>query len=401
MAYTKVMKQAEPDIVKKNRPEKVRTVCAILFLLLLSAFIAKAQAVTEVITDYNGYWKSTSSIQNPIKPDNDHNLLAFKYNGITYSTGVNDASLTAHAQSFAAGNFRSLPMQTMTGVANSNTKIGLGAMKDGVNNGAGAAPSRSLAQYLDDGPNGLNLGTGIANLPSGSLFLSVGSILTTNIGDNIPDMLITQIADPSGSYDRYEFTDINGNRVGNYVDIVLTSITPVGKWVADFYEATGSAILSSGYTQTQRDIRLWAADFSSFGINASNVGQIAYFKITLSGTSDLAFVAYNTTTITLNSSLALPSVSTRATRTPSGETGSKTLLVYPNPAKQQVTMSHDVARSGELLVIYNMQGVQVSKAPVDKGSTRTTLNLGALTPGCYQVTYTNGTDKNSQMLVIR
>src|SRR5205814_678278 len=101
------------------------------------------------------------------------------------------------------------------------------------------------------------------------------------IGDGVPDILVSQIADPSSKYDTYEFTDVNGNRVGNSLNVVLTNITPVGNWVADFFEATGSQVLTSGFTQTARAIRLWAADLSAFGINASNISSIAYFKITL------------------------------------------------------------------------------------------------------------------------
>ncbi len=155
-----------------------------------------------------------------------------------------------------------MPMNNLTGVANGNTKIGLGAMADGVANGAGATPpSRSLSQYLSDGPNGLDLGTCVANLPAGTMFMSVTDLKALNIGDGVPDILVTQTADPSSKYDRYCFTDINGNMVGNYVDINLTNISSVGTWTADFYEATGSSILTPGYTATQRNIRLWARRF--------------------------------------------------------------------------------------------------------------------------------------------
>jgi len=267
-------------------------------------FGAGAQSVTEIVTDYNGYWKSATNAISPVQPDNHHNLVSFSFNGNRYSTGVNDQLLTNNGLSFVPGTFKALPLQNITGAVTSNTKIGLGAMVDGVANGpSNPPPSRAIAPYLVDGPNGLDLGTCVANLPSGTMFLSVSNINPESIGDGMPDILVTQIADPSSSMDRYEFTDVNGNRVGNFRNINLTTIASVGTWRADFYEATGSTILSSGFTNTPRDIRLWAADFSEFGINAENIGQIAYFKIGLSGNSDIAFVAYNATTLEINQML--------------------------------------------------------------------------------------------------
>ena len=54
--------------------------------------------------------------------------------------------------------------------------------------------------------------------------------------------------------------------------------------------------LAGGFTKTDRPIRLWASDLSAFGIDSANASRIAYYKITLSGNSDVAFVAYNATT---------------------------------------------------------------------------------------------------------
>ena len=261
--------------------------------------------VTEIITDYNGYWKSGAGAINAVKPGNSHNLLAFSFNGNRYSTGVNDAVLTARNQSFIAGDFRALPVTSVSGAVTSNTKIGLGNMYDGVENGAGTvAPSNNIPRYLTDGIKGLDLGTCVANLPAGTMFLPISKIVAAGINDGVPDVVITQTADPSGSADRYEFTDVNGNRVGNYVDIVLTNIAAAGNWTADFYEASKNPMtLAGGFTKTDRPIRLWTSDLAAFGINSSNAASVAYFKIILSGNSDVAFVAYNNNSIHPDQSL--------------------------------------------------------------------------------------------------
>ncbi|MDF2189200.1 T9SS type A sorting domain-containing protein [Paraflavitalea sp. CAU 1676] len=278
----------------------------LITLLLLTAFYiaVNAQSVTEVITDYGGYWKSGQSAISTTRPDNSHNMLAFQFNGTRYSTGVNDALLTTRGDHFTAGDYKALPVYQSTG-SSSDTKIGLGASYDGVANGASnPRPVNSINKYLTDGVKGLDLGTCVANLPAGDLMFAVTNMQAQLVGDGIPDLLITQTADPSGAQDRYEFVDINGNRVGNSVNINLSSLPVVGNWTADFYDVNSNPMsLASGFTQTDRPIRLWAADFSTFGINATNIGQIVYFRIRLNGNSDVAFVAYNNKTFSLNSTL--------------------------------------------------------------------------------------------------
>lgn len=282
-----------------------RNLALIAGFTLFIPFNSNSQAVSGIITDYQGFWKTTSTAHNSNKPDDSHNLLAFTYNGVQYSTGVNDAMLTSHGETYVASDFWSLPVEQITSALTSNTKAGFGALYDGVASGPSAVPpTYGISMYLTDGVKGLNIGTCIANLPTGTMTLSISNILETSIGDGIPDILVTQIADPSGSSDRYEFTDENGVRVGNYMDIVFTHITPVATWTADFYEAKVNPLnLIPGFTQTDRPMRLWAADLSEFGITAANFHLIRNFRINLSGNSDVAFVAYNNKSVNFQNTL--------------------------------------------------------------------------------------------------
>lgn len=284
---------------------RLKETSLVLLLVFAASLASYSQAVTEIITDFNGYWKSTAATPNSIKPDKSHNLLAFRYNNILYSTGVNNELLASNGETFQVEDFWCLPVSGLTGAITGNTKVGLGALYDGVTGGSGTpAPEWGIERYLTDGIKGLDLGTCIANLPVGTMWFSVANIQAASIGDGIPDILVTQIADPSGSFDRYEFTDANGVRVGNYKDIVFTNIAPVGTWTADFYNAAQNPLtLSGGFTQTDRTLRLWAADLSDFGITAANCGQIRNFQINLCGNSDVAFVAYNNTAINLQDPL--------------------------------------------------------------------------------------------------
>lgn len=286
------------------KPKSMNVLLVIFFSILFPAF-SQGQAVTSIITDYNGWFTTSAASPNPLKPSNNHNLLAFGYNGVQYSTGANDQLLNSMGESFSAQDFWSLPVAGLTGTVNGNTKVGVGQMYDGVHAGASnPPPENNIALYLTDGTKGLNIGTCIANLPAGAMTFYVNNINPASIGDGIPDILVTQIADPSGSYDRYEFVDANNVRIGNYKDIIFTNITPVGTWTADFYEAsTNPMILAVGFTNTDRPIRLWAADLSEFGITTSNYQDANMFKINLSGNSDVAFAAYNNKSIQIANAL--------------------------------------------------------------------------------------------------
>lgn len=288
-----------PNLKTQSILRKTTLMIAILFGVNMGIY---AQAVSEIITDYEGFWKSGQTGLNQKKPVNRHNLLAFSFNGLRISTGVDDLLLGSKGETYFAADFRALPVKEITNAPTSNTKVGLGEMHDGVSNGSAANfADQSLAYYITDGKKGLDIGTGVANLPAGTIEFSIDSFSINAIGDGIPDILVTQIADPSGSTDKYEFLDANGQRVGNLVNINLANIAPVGNWTADFYEANVQPRkLTPGFTKTDRAIRLWAADFSDFGINAGNIAQVKTFRINLSGNSDLAFVAYNYNTMNIN-----------------------------------------------------------------------------------------------------
>ncbi|MGV3586051.1 MAG: T9SS type A sorting domain-containing protein [Adhaeribacter sp.] len=297
------MNNSTPVVPKTVAFRCLKQVLVILTVLLYFAGNAQGQAnraVSEIITDFGGYWRSGVGAINTVKPNNSHNLLAFKYNGVTYSTGVNDKTLSLRGISHSPMAFVALPVTSVPGTVTTNTKIGLGSMYDGVAVGpSNPPPANNIPLYLSDGVNGLDLGTCVANLPAGTMSFAITNVSAAAIGDGIPDVLVTQVADPSGtSFDRYTFTDANGAQIGTALDIVFSNINPVGQWLADFYEAsvtpmTLSNATGSTFTNGSRDIRLWAADFSDFGITSANISNIRNFQIKLSGVSDVAFVAHN------------------------------------------------------------------------------------------------------------
>ncbi|NMH28600.1 T9SS type A sorting domain-containing protein [Flavobacterium silvaticum] len=265
--------------------------------------------VQQIYTDWNGYWTSsatTSTVAN--QPNNHHNLLAFKYGGVVYSTGVNDATLTANGVSFNAQSFRAYSTQGVDGTIGGATYLATGSLID--ENSSTAIPSHpeiagiGIYDVLIDGLNGLDLGTGVTNFNTNakiSFFSDNAQTGTSNayITDDVPDVLITQVADP-GSTDYYHFTDVNGNIIGNPVRVDMqTSMAAVGTYRLDLFNfgttniatATPSSVNSSN---TTRDIRIVGLRFSDFGITAANISQIKTFDMLAGGTADVAFLAYNT-----------------------------------------------------------------------------------------------------------
>lgn len=267
-----------------------------------------------IYTDFNNFWTSGALLQNGLLPNNSHNLLSFRYAGINYSTGVDDAKLAAQGVTFTAGNWKAAPIAGLNGVVSSNNVlIVTGSMKDGdpVNALPNSNPIKDLTMpfVLTDGNRGLDLGTGITNLPvSAVINLSVKVIDDSKISDDEPDILISQIAAPTGSLDTYEFLDAGGNVVGNSITRSQTSLPPLGAQRLDLFNLSSGEQLSTAKVNgdlfeppgSSREIRLSAYKLSEFGITAANYAQIKTFRIKPSGSSDPAFIGYNNNAIKFN-----------------------------------------------------------------------------------------------------
>jgi len=285
------------------------------FFFLFSNLTAQ---VNQIWTDFNGFWTSSSSAINPIKPNNSHNLLAFRLGSTTFSTGVDDAKLIANGVSFSPRKFRAFPINSVP-TSGTSYFAALGQLYDGVNNGASADPNHPFvansptawAGFLTDGVQGLDMGTGLANIPAGSILqfnLSTNGITPSAIGDGIPDIVFVQIASPSAGGDRLRFVNASGTTVGSEVTFNLTNTTNfpvVGNWTADFYDR--NRVLASGFTNTDRPIAVLAMDLSELGITAANYTNAARLVYTTGGTADPAFIAFNEPSVSVATYLAVTS----------------------------------------------------------------------------------------------
>ncbi len=327
-----------------------------IFLLPVARSFAQT-GVTRIYTDYNGYWTSASTAINTVKPDNSHNLLGFVWNGVTYSTGVNNALLTSKGVSFSATTYQAFPVKNILLPGTSSNFVGLGQLYDGVDNGGSTSSPftvpADISRLLTDGVNGLDLGMCVTNIPTSSSALTFTFSSVTNnaalIGDGTPDILISQVAQPDNTYDQVYFEDKNGALVGTIVSIneSTTAVPSVGNWTADFYNPN-TGVIAPGFIKTDRPIRIWAADASLFGLTASNYKNAVVLRYKLGGTSDPAFLAFNTAFIQLvsaNDDAAVTdvgspvSISVVANDQPTGGLNPASLMVTSAPAHGAVTIN--------------------------------------------------------------
>ncbi|MDA3616733.1 T9SS type A sorting domain-containing protein [Polluticaenibacter yanchengensis] len=278
------------------------------FALLLFCMVIKAQNITRIYTDFNGYYTSGVGFVDTAskRPNKSHHLLAFTYTRDnvtkTFSTGVNDNILVNNGVSFTPSSFKALPINRISGTPGTNTYIGVGTYYNNVNNlTTNVTLTNNLDYYLTDGTNGLNLGTAIYNLPVSTIDFQVDNFNISRINDGVADIVVTQM----GAYDtpdEFRFVDVNGNTVGYKLTVNMGAVNSVGvaNWV--FYNPTTktrsasqptSGTLGSG-ENNGRDMRLRCWDLADFGLNETNVGNIVRFEHILGGSSDMAFVAYNT-----------------------------------------------------------------------------------------------------------
>lgn len=285
--------------------------------LSISCGVFAQHHVSRIYSDFSGFWDSSTTVQ----PNNNHNLLAFTWDADgagnmylpkTYSTGVNNAVLTSHGVSYTAGTFISLPIYNVP-APNGGTYVGVGQMYGGNGNVSPVPVHNNFVEYLSDGIQGLGLGTAMFNIPPGSsISLNTMGIVPSSIGDGIPDLIFTQMGEPSGNPDVFYFVNELGNTIGTTYSVTFNSVPVIGNACWKFYNAnTNPPTYNAGVSGTSgtgscvRAVRVLAADWSEFGITSSNYMQAVKLIQTFSGSSDLAFIgAYNEESITFAASIS-------------------------------------------------------------------------------------------------
>ena len=179
-----------------------------------------------------------------------------------------------------------------------------------------SAPSDSfiasdLAFSLTDGSQGLNMGSGLANLPQLKQEYVLVDVVSSTIEDSIPDIVITQVDEPSISYDQMWFVNSSGTQVGNKVSIDFSTANKLGEWSSKSYSIPGN---TAGATTTS-PVRLKAIYLSDFGITASDASSLSKLVYMPTGSSDPAFIAYDSNSLSFAEALKInegPSTYTHA-----------------------------------------------------------------------------------------
>ncbi|NJB37516.1 T9SS type B sorting domain-containing protein [Croceivirga sp. JEA036] len=277
-----------------------------------AATIQGGTPVTEIFTNFNDFWRSAATNLNSTKPNLSHELLAFTSGGTTFATGViDDDVFDANNNGLMDGLDTNNDGTSDISISESNwlaltpsdniyNEMTLeGSLNDGdATNATGLTvvsnpATDPLNALLTNGLNGLDLGTGIANIGDDWVY-EIDPIVATTVGDGIPDILLTQIAQPGGAGHIISLYDANGAPLGNAVQIQASGSgalsTVIGSYNLDVYNANGSVFAAN----TFRDYRLATIELSEFGIPAANIGDVAFLRLELSSSADVAFLAYNT-----------------------------------------------------------------------------------------------------------
>lgn len=298
------------SVVVAVRKNNINYTAGTLTYYAPSATVVNNAKVARVYTDWQGYWTSnntTTVLAN--QPDRQHSVIGLEYGGITYSTGVADATLSSKGVGFLPADFKALPVNNISGTTPTSSAasnfFAFASKMDG-NVGSGVASAAEIAgrkakDVLIDGVKGLGLGTGMTNMSTSSIFdFVVSDIAESRINDGEPDLLVSQIAEPTtGDNDIYCFVDAVGNIVGTPVSVTMQNIPAIGTYKLDLFNITfnttydAAIVTNASASNTTRPIRLVGYKLSDFGITAENMNNIAGFKIMPSGISDPAFIAYN------------------------------------------------------------------------------------------------------------
>ncbi len=291
-------------------PDRWAVVPILLFgtTVVAQSFSAMASGrPSTVYGDFNGFWQSNSNKAPNVVANNTNNLLGFTIGAKAFSTGVDDAKLTANGISFISEKYVAFPVNIQKPPVNAASLfVGIPHYLNGVKQEAATLScDQSLSSFLRDGKQGLDLGTAVFNIPVQELSFYVNVLADINpscINDDIPDIIVTQMGQPAGSFDVFKFTDINGNTIGVEQQVKFSDVDPVGRAQWTFYKAAECPYqLETGgsFFGTNRDTRILTFKLSDFGITQSNFQNAVRFVQVLSGASDVAFSAYSANSLSL------------------------------------------------------------------------------------------------------
>lgn len=329
--------------------------------------------VNEIFTNWDydgrGFWTSQDNmgpegaVKGAASPDNYHELIGYRVRpkdsqpgkdasgqpvGVIYSTGVDDALLEKKlvefdiltqvqidAQSvYKRKIFKAYSTYGVHGqvendpIVSKNSYLLVADLVDKVVGNAEAVTDNDLSTLKDingltvfdaisNGRNGLELGTGVANFNTNTevQFYS-GNGQPGVAGDDVPDLLITQVAS-AGGFDIYYYADEFGDIVGRPIRLFINNnnnVTRLAYWKVDIYSFAGGDFASAtpnkrAFSEDRDQFRpIWMAalKLEDFQITEDQVKQIENINMNSGGTADIAFMAYNQESFNLQGPVVKP-----------------------------------------------------------------------------------------------
>lgn len=224
--------------------------------------------------------------------DNDAIVLGFKCGETIFSTGADDNLLS---DSLGSDNFTSLQFEAIPipSLVTNKGQYYKGAAWDGdleSSSSATGISADSVATYLTDGLQGLNLTTALNNLAEAEItYLPTASPAADKFNDGVPDLLFSQVAWTGGLDEKVFLTDIDDNIIGDTLTLSFDEV--ITKWYADGWSINNG---NNATVKAERPMYLVCIEFSDFSlIDSADLDDVAKIKVRTSGNSDPAFFAYN------------------------------------------------------------------------------------------------------------
>ena len=317
--------------------------------------------ITEIFTDWDfdgdgtKFWRSNDWVSGNLStyPNDSHNLLGFTFNGITYSTGIVDQGTSVVdkrlsdniGSSFTAKRFKAYSTNGVQGKINNNHYLIVGDKLNGHLDVNGTEPLNfpkpgpiedfSIFESIVDGENGLDLGTGITNFNNDvtvKFFSGNGNVGA--IGDGVPDLIITQIADAGdSSKDIYYYADVDGNVVGRPIALNIrkdgnnSNSNFLASWRMDLFTFQNNLSFQAAVPVNCRTdhtdiktLKMVGLELDDFEIVANldetdpdylthpdypnQIRLINNINMGAGGNADIAFLAYNTDAFDIKSPVA-------------------------------------------------------------------------------------------------
>lgn len=185
--------------------------------------------------------------------------------------------------------------------------------------------------------------------------------------------------------------------------------------------AKGPAISNSTVTQPGGVLPGTANGTFGTGTGTSNAGAVlpqyatggvpSTFRFALTSGSGLTLAAGQTLTVRLYFGVGSSSVgryvflrnvtlkSLQVALANKAAVAKQALNVYPNPAQDNLLVSHPAAKKGAAVAVYSFNGQKVASFTAQPSTTSTDVRLSALTAGMYLVEYSDGEQRITSKIV--